>query len=191
MPTAEGALATSVSVSKPAGQVDRRRGSGKRPQSGGRRERGQESPQPRPAPPGPAARPSAAACAASAAPAALGWPPTRSPSTAWATCSFAVCRSSRASSPTRASASSASGSVPCWRCRGAALPAPDPARRFREASQPCGNCDLCRGRRRTVRRHDRRAEGDVGRGAYRRTLRHGAPGRDPAGRAHRVSEVQP
>ena len=119
--------------------------------------------------------------------------PTRSRSTAWATCSCAACRSSRASRPTSASASSASGSAPCWRwprrrAAGARPCSPISAR----PPQPCGNCDLCQDGVELLRRHDRGAEGDVGDRAHRRALRHGAPGRDPARRAHRERpEVQP
>ena len=48
---------------------------------------------------------------------------------------------------------------------------------FGEASRALRQLRSLPGRRRAVRRHDRRAEGDVGRGAHRRALRHGAPGR--------------
>ena len=51
---------------------------------------------------------------------------------------------------------------------------------FGEASEPCGNCDLCQEGVERVRRHHRGAEGDVGHPAHRRALRHGAPGRHPA-----------
>ena len=76
--------------------------------------------------------------------------------------------------------------------RGAALPAPDPARLFRRGLAALRQLRSLPGRRRTVRRHDRRAEGDVGCGAHRRALRHGASGGAAAGRAHREHpEVQP